>query len=212
MADPALPAHFFQRVDEAPDAEFYVAPRFVLHVDPETVAALAELYRAELPAGGALLDLMSSWVSHLPADVAWAPVAGLGMNASELDANPRLSERVVHDLNLDPTLPFADARFDAVICAFSVQYLTRPVEVFRECARVLRPGGKLVIATSHRLFPTKAIAAWRALGPDDRTRLLQGYLQRAGGYASSRFVDRSPPLADPLWLVIAVRSSAYTPK
>jgi SAM-dependent methyltransferase len=212
MADPALPAHFFARVDESPDAEFYAAPRLVLHVDPETVSALSELYRDELPVEGALLDLMSSWVSHLPGDVAYTQVAGLGMNAAELDANPRLRERVVHDLNLDPTVPFANASFDAVLCAFSVQYLTRPVEVFRDCARVLRPGGKLVIATSHRLFPTKAIAAWRALGADDRTRLLQGYLARAGGYESSRFVDRSPPLADPLWVVIAVRSSAYTPK
>jgi SAM-dependent methyltransferase len=212
MADPALPAHFFARVDEAPDGEFYSEPRFVLHVDPETVAALAELYREELPPNGALLDLMSSWVSHLPGDVAFSRVAGLGMNAAELDANPRLGERVVHDLNLEPTLPFADASFDAVLCAFSVQYLTRPVEVFRDCARALRPGGKLVIATSHRLFPTKAIAAWRALGAEDRTRLLQGCLQRAGGYGSSRFVDRSPPLADPLWVVIAVRSSAYTAK
>ena len=206
MSDPPLPAHFFARVDEAPDAEFYQAPRFVLHVDDPTVAALTSLYREELLAGARILDLMSSWVSHLPAEVPYARVAGLGMNAAELDVNPRLSERVVHDLNRDPALPCADRSFDAVLCAFSVQYLTRPVEVFRECARVLRPGGKLVIATSHRLFPTKAIAAWRALGPDERTRLLRACLERAGGFTPARFLDRSPPLADPLWVVIAERA------
>lgn len=206
MAHSPLPAHFFARVDESPDAEFYQAPRFVLHVDEATVEALTAVYRDELAAGDRVLDLMSSWVSHLPDEVAYGRVAGLGMNAAELGANPRLAERVVRDLNGDPGLPFADQSFDAVLCAFSVQYLTRPIEVFAECARVLRPGGKLVIATSHRLFPTKAIAAWRGLGPEERTRLLGAYLERAGGFSSVRFVDRSPPLADPLWLAIAERA------
>jgi len=205
MPEPALPAHFFARVDESPDAEFYQTPRFVLHIDPATVAALTELYRDELAAGARVLDLMSSWVSHLPTDVTYARVSGLGMNRAELEANPRLTDRAVHDLNADPVLPYADESFDAVLCAVSVQYLTQPIEVFRACARVLRPGGKLVIATSHRLFPTKAIAAWRTLGPADRTRLLAGYLERAGGFAPPRFVDRSPPLADPLWVVTAER-------
>jgi SAM-dependent methyltransferase len=222
MPEPALPLHFFARVDESPDAEFYATPRFVLHIDEATVAALTSLYREELPAGSRLLDLMSSWVSHLPADVRYAHVSGLGMNAAELAANPRLDDVAVQDLNREPALPYADASFDAVLCAVSVQYLTQPVEVFRDCARVLRPGGKLVIATSHRLFPTKAIAAWRSLGPDDRMRLLAGYLTRAGGFATPRWIDRSPPDADPLWVAIAtreaqaptgsVRSSAYTPK
>ncbi len=220
MARSPLPAHFFARVDESPDAEFYRAPRFVLHVDDATAEALTAVYREELAAGARILDLMSSWVSHLPDEVAYARVAGLGMNAAELGANPRLDERVVRDLNAEPALPFADQSFDAALCAFSVQYLTRPVEVFAECARILCPGGKLVIATSHRLFPTKAIAAWRALGAGERGRLLGTYLERTGGFEPVRFVDRSPPLADPLWLAIAerarqpdsVRSSAYTPK
>jgi len=206
MAELALPPHLFARVDESPDAEFYAAPRFVLHIDEATVAALTALYREELPAGARVLDLMSSWVSHLPPEVPYAHVSGLGMNAAELAANPRLHDAAVQDLNREPVLPYADASFDAVLCAVSVQYLTRPVEVFRDCARVLRPGGKLVIATSHRLFPTKAIAAWRSLGPDDRMRLLAGYVARAGGFGAPRVVDRSPPQADPLWVLIAARS------
>jgi SAM-dependent methyltransferase len=153
-----------------------------------------------------LLDLMSSWVSHLPPEVPYARVVGLGMNAEELAANPRLDARIVRDLNAAPALPCADAEFDAVLCAVSVQYLIRPVEVFRECARVLRPGGKLVIATSHRLFPTKAIAAFRGLAPADRVRFLRACLERAGGFDEPRVVDRSPPLADPLWVLIASRA------
>ncbi len=206
MAEPPFPAHLFARVDESPDPDFYAEPRYVVHIDPETIAALTGLYREELESGSKLLDLMSSWVSHLPEDVRFAQVAGLGMNAAELAANPRLDARVVRDLNAEPILPFPDASFDAVLCAVSVQYLTRPVEVFRECARVLRPGGKLVIATSHRLFPTKAIAAWRSFAPGDRIAFLRLCLQHAGGFDAPRVLDRSPRLADPLWVLIAARS------
>jgi SAM-dependent methyltransferase len=206
MADRPIPEHLFARVDESPDADFYAEPRFVVHIDPETIAALTGLYREELEPDSRLLDLMSSWVSHLPDEVAFARVAGLGMNAAELAANPRLDDSIVRDLNAEPVLPFPDASFDAVLCAVSVQYLTRPVEVFRECARVLRPGGRLVIATSHRLFPTKAIAAWRSLAPADRMAFLRLCLQHAGGFDAPRVIDRSPRLADPLWVLIAARA------
>jgi SAM-dependent methyltransferase len=206
MTDSPLPAHLIASVDESPDADFYAEPRFVVHIDPETIAALTGLYREELESGSRVLDLMSSWVSHLPAEIAYERVHGLGMNAAELAANPRLDGFTVQDLNASPALAFADASFDAVLCAVSVQYLTRPIEVFRDCARVLRPGGKLVIATSHRLFPTKAIAAWRSLAPGDRLAFLRACLVHAGGFDEPRVVDRSPPLADPLWVLIAARS------
>ncbi len=200
-----FPPELFARVDESPDAQFYELPRFALHVDDATIAALTALYREELPPNCRILDLMSSWVSHLPSDVSYAHVAGLGMNRAELDANPRLDERVVQDLNAKPALPWPDASFDSVLCAVSVQYLVRPVEVFAEVARVLRDGGKLLVATSHRLFPTKAIAAWRSLPADDRLRLVGAYLAQAGGFANARVIDRSPPGADPLWVVAAER-------
>lgn len=211
MADPPRPAaplarELFAREDESPDALFYAAPRFALHVDEATVAALTQLYREELPPGCRVLDLMSSWVSHLPPEVSYARVAGLGMNADELAANPRLDERVVQDLNERPALPWPGAAFDAVLCAVSVQYLIRPVDVFAEVARVLAPGGLLLIATSHRLFPTKAIAAWRALDRDDRLRLVATYLERAGGFTNLRALDRSPRGADPLWVIGAEKA------
>ena len=122
----------FRREDEAPDERFYAEPRLVTHIDEAAIAAVTQLYREYLPADAAVLDLMSSWVSHLPAEVAYSRVVGLGMNRTELAANPRLDGLVVHDLNRTPRLPFADAEFDAAAICVSIQYLTRPVAVLRD--------------------------------------------------------------------------------
>jgi SAM-dependent methyltransferase len=200
-----LPEQMFRRADESPDPDFYAEPRLVTHIDDATIAALTELYRELLPPGGELLDLMSSWVSHLPPDLAYARVAGLGMNTTELAANPRLDDFAVHDLNADPQLPYPDASFDAVLNAVSVQYLVRPIPVFAEIARVLRPGGLALVAMSHRLFPTKAIAAFQALSPERRVDLVHLYFESAGGFEPARSVDRSPEGSDPLWVVTSRR-------
>lgn len=203
----ALPPELFDRLDESPDARFYALPRFVAHVDDATLAALTAFYAEVLRPGDDVLDLMSSWISHLPPTEALplGRVAGLGMNADELAKNPRLAERRVQDLNDDPRLPWADASFDAALCAVSIQYLTRPVEVFAELARVLRPGGRALIATSHRCFPTKAIRAWHVLPAAERLRLIARYFAEAGGFAPAETIDRSPTGADPLWIVAAER-------
>ena len=131
-----FPAHFFRRADEADDALFYREPRFVQHIDRATIRALTGFYREAIAEGARVLDLMSSWVSHLPDGLACGRVSGLGMNRAELEDNPRLDDFVVHDLNRDPVLPYADGEFDAVVCAVSVQYLTRPLEVFASVRRV----------------------------------------------------------------------------
>src|SRR5262249_44267530 len=187
-------------------ANFYQQPRLVAHIDPGTIAALTQYYRDVLPDGARLLDLMSSWISHLPPERRYARVAGLGMNAAELDANDRLDVRVVHDLNRDPTLPFDNRAFDAVMIAVSVQYLTRPVEVFRDIARVLAPGGRVIVAMSHRCFPTKAVRAFHQLSADDRIRLVGAYMELAGGLVDPTFVDRSPAHEDPLWVVTPTKA------
>jgi SAM-dependent methyltransferase len=202
-----LPRAFFDRQDETDDAHFYSTPRFVVHIDAETITALTQVYRELLPYQGAILDLMSSWVSHLPEDSEFARVAGLGMNALELAKNSRLTDHVVQDLNLLPELPYDTASFDAVVNAVSIQYLTRPVEVFRSCARVLRPGGLHVVALSHRCFPTKAIRAWHVLPPRARLDVVQRYFSNAGYYDPPTVLDRSPADADPLWIVTARRNS-----
>ena len=202
---PPLPPDATQRIDETPDDRFYAVARMVVHIDAATIAALADYYGEVLTPGADVLDLMSSWVSHLPETPALGRVAGLGMNADELAANPRLSERVVQDLNANPTLPFDDASFDFVLNAVSVQYLTRPEAVFAEIARVLRPGGRSIVAMSHRCFPTKAIRAFHVPGGEARFRLVSGYHAESGAFEAIEPVDRSPDDADPLWIVTAIR-------
>lgn len=205
MQHSAIPPDLLTRLDDTPDAAFYGMPRLVTHLDATSLAALTAFYAEQLTVGQDVLDLMSSWVSHLPPGLALGHVAGLGMNGAELAANPRLTEQVVQDLNTDPRLPWPDSRFDAVLNALSIQYLTRPLAVYAEVARVLRPGGIAIIAHSNRCFPTKAVRAFRDFSPTDRLRLCRHYLDQTGAFGPAELVDRSPPDADPLWIVFALR-------
>ena len=208
---PELPEQFFQRQDESPDETFYEQPRFVTHIDDATINSLTAYYQAVVPTGARILDLMSSWISHLPADTSYRRVAGLGMNAEELAANPVLQEWHVQNLNQQPRLPWENDSFDAALIAVSVQYLTRPFEVFTEIQRVLAPGGQCIVAMSHRLFPTKAIQAFRALSPNDRCRLVASYMDHAG-FGQIEALDRSPADADPLWIVTGRKAETANPQ
>ncbi len=193
-----LPPNAFAKMDGEDDALFYREPRLVTHIDDAAIAALTEFYRARLLGQGAILDLMSSWVSHLPSATAFAKVIGHGMNAAELAANPRLDRFFVQDLNRDPILPLDSASIDAVLMCVSIQYLERPIDVLRETARVLKPGGQVIISFSNRCFPTKAVAIWRTLDDEAHARLVAMYLQHAGfaDVAAHLLVDGSA--SDPL--------------
>ncbi|WP_375418595.1 class I SAM-dependent methyltransferase [uncultured Hymenobacter sp.] len=201
---PSFPANAFRRQDETPDAAFYQSPRFVAHIDEGAIAAVTQLYREFFPKDGELLDLMSSWISHLPPEVPYRRVVGLGMNEAELKANPRLARFVVQDLNQNPTLPFADNEFDGAAICVSIDYLTQPVAVLRELARVLRPEAPLVITFSNRCFPSKAIAAWHALDDRGHLALVRQFLLAAGGWHGIELLDRSPNprRSDPLFAVV----------
>ena len=170
----------FGKEDDGDDALFYRPPRLVSHIDDAATAALTAHYAARLTGGADVLDLMSSWVSHLPDGPSLGEVVGHGMNAVELAANPRLSRWFVQDLNRDPILPLATASLDAVLCCVGVQYLQRPVEVFSDVSRALRPSGRVIVSYSNRCFPTKAIAAWLALDMSGRAALVGRYLGAAG--------------------------------
>jgi SAM-dependent methyltransferase len=198
---PGLPKAAFDKADPSPDAEFYEFPRFVTHIDDAAIAAVTRVYRETLPPGGALLDLMSSWVSHLPEDVVYGSVVGHGMNAEELAANPRLSRWFVQDLNIAPALLIEGAAFDGACLCVSVQYLQRPVEVFREVCRVLRPGAPFVVAFSNRCFPTKAVAIWQSFSGPDQQRLVGAYMC-AAGFTAVADQTWMPPQGDPLWIVV----------
>jgi SAM-dependent methyltransferase len=175
-----LPQGAFAKIDSDEDERFYDEPRLVYHIDDHAVATVTQFYRTVLPAGGALLDLMSSWVSHLPPEIEYGEVIGHGMNAAELAANQRLSRYFVRNLNREPALPLADASIDAATICVSIQYLQQPVAVLHELARVLRPGGLVAISFSNRCFPTKAVQIWHHLGDDGHAQLVARYLSAAG--------------------------------
>jgi SAM-dependent methyltransferase len=199
-----FPKGAFRRYDETPDERFYKTPRLVTHIDERAIAAVTQLYREHFPPNGAILDLMSSWVSHLPPEVTYGRVVGLGMNEVELNKNPRLDAHVVQDLNANATLPFDDGEFDGIGCCVSIDYLTRPVEVLREVGRVLKVNSPAIISFSNRCFPDKAVAIWHRLDDQGHVRLVEEYLREAGNFENVRGLDRSPRrmFSDPLYAMI----------
>lgn len=197
----SFPPDAFRKDDESDDLDFYAPARLVTHIDDVALAALTDFYRATLPAGGVILDLMSSWVSHLP-DVSYAEVIGHGMNAEELAANPRLDRWFVADLNRDPVLALATASCDAALCCAGAQYLQRPMEAFAEVARILRPGAPFVVSFSNRCFPTKAVAIWRALDGRGHASLIAHYMDEAGFGAAQAHVLSDGSRGDPLAVVV----------
>jgi SAM-dependent methyltransferase len=177
----------------------------VTHIDPAATSAVGSLY-AELGLDGDVLDLMSSWISHFRATPRHLTV--LGMNADELERNEQAAAHVVHDLNANPRMPFEDESFDDVVCCVSVDYLTQPVDVFRDVARVLRPSGRFVCTFSNRLFPTKAIKAWLYADDDDHCAIVAEYFHRSQVFGPATVALRTPPMhrGDPLYAVWAERA------
>lgn len=172
-------------------------------VDAAAIAAITDLYRAVLPRGGAILDLMAGWVSHLPPEIQYSRVVGVGLNACELAENPFLDEWRVQDLNRNPALPFATGEFDGASICVSVQHLTRPGDVIREVGRVLKPGAPLVVSFSDRCVPTRPIGCWCLLDDAGHLCLIAHYFAEAGNWADIRCLDRTPPNGGrPLYAVI----------
>jgi len=209
MSEQGMNPEHIARDDSSSDRRFYETPRLVTHIDEAACAALVEFYARLLPEGGDILDLMSACVSHLPVEVDYHGVTGLGMNEVELMTNPQLTSAVIADLNENPVLPFSDAAFDGCVISVSIQYLIQPTAIFREIARVLRPGAPCAVTFSNRMFPTKAIAVWRALGDEDHARLVGYYFTEAGGFEEPVFDDISPfpGETNPLFAVMAERLS-----
>ena len=200
-----FPDGFFDRADPASDGEFYAPTRLVTHIDDGAIAAVGALY-AELDITGTVLDLMGSWVSHFLEAPAHLTV--LGMNARELALNTQARATVVHDLNAEPRLPFAAASFDAAVCCVSVDYLIRPIEVFVDVARTLRPDALFVCTFSNRCFPTKAIRGWLASTDEQHCEIVADYFRAASGWDEPVIQRRSPlfQFGDPLFAVWAHRS------
>ena len=204
MDNPFTP-EMFDRMDESEDTQFYTFPRKVVHIDDPAIAAAGEFMKETFAPNSVLLDLMSSWRSHLPADFLKQRMIGLGLNAEEMADNPDLDEYVVHDLNVDPTMPFVDNHFDGAVVTVSVQYMTRPLEIFADVRRVLKPEAPFIVFFSNRMFPTKAVRIWQTLRDVPRGELVRAYFQHAGGYdeAVVHNLSPNPGLTDPLYAVVA---------
>ena len=219
----STPPDWFARVDEAEDEEFYRGPRRVVHIDDGAIAAVGEIYASRIAEGSEILDLMSSWRSHLPERMRPARVTGLGLNRAEMEDNPALHAIVIHNVNRDQRLPFPDRSFDAVVMTVSVQYLTQPIATFRETGRVLRPRGCFIVIFSNRMFPTKAVALWQRATYQDRVEIVKRYFAQSGAFENIEIIDMSrrqgaaesatrgqstvfDPPSDPIWGVIG-----YTP-
>ena len=217
---PFTPEHF-GRTDESDDSLFYQQPRRVMHIDEQAIDSIGELFRDVFAPdksavavsegsvgadGPAILDLLSSWRSHWPRGLPKSRMVGLGLNAVEMEKNPDLDEHIVHDVNKDPTLPFEDGTFDGVVISVSIQYLTRPIEVFKDVNRVLKPGAPFVVTFSNRMFFTKAVRIW-TLGDDEQhMRIVATYFHHAGNYEDIRGTCRNPDRGtydDPLYVVMA---------
>jgi SAM-dependent methyltransferase len=200
--DGLFPPAAYAREDESPDGAFYDVPRKVVHIDDGAIAALGRLYGEVLPPDARLLDVMSSWRSHLPQGFRAKEVVGLGLNAEEMADNPQLTRSLVHDLNREPRLPFGDKEFDGAMCAVSIQYVLHPVMVLREVRRVLRAGAPFVVSFSNRCFPTKAVAVWLDTIDEQHQQLVRAYFDAAGGWVDVKTEDRSSGRgADPLYAV-----------
>ncbi len=207
----SFPPEGFKRADESNDVIFYDTPRRVVHLDEAALAGLGRLYAELLPQGGLLLDLMSSWRTHLPDGFNPGRVIGLGMNAEEMTDNPQLYRFQVHDLNRKRRFPFGkNPDFDGAMCAVSIQYLTLPVCVFREVRRVLCPGAPFIVTFSNRCFPPKAIALWLATDDRQHLDLVTTYFRLSGGWTDLAAEDRPPDAGsgDPLFAVWARKAKA----
>lgn len=206
------------KLDRTEDHLFYSFPRFVTHVDDGFIEQLTNLYRERLQPNTRILDLMSSWVSHLPSEIQFAHVEGHGLNQEELAKNPYLNHYIVQDLNKNPKLPFSDSEFAAVLNAVSVQYLEYPEAIFSEIYRVLAPGGIAIISFSNRMFYQKAIAAWRDSSEISRVNLVIGYFRSIPGFSEPEVIVRQSTIssflqmfgfagADPFYAVISQKIS-----
>jgi SAM-dependent methyltransferase len=204
------------KLDDSDDQLFYSHPRFVTHVDEGFIQQLTDLYRQRIPANTRILDMMSSWVSHLPTDIDFAHVEGHGLNAEELARNPQLNHYFVQNLNTNPQLPCLDQEFDAVINCVSIQYIQYPEAVCSEIHRILKPGGIAIISFSNRMFFQKAIQIWRDGSEVFRVELVKGYFSSVPGFSNPEVISPKSttpnflqwlgvPGGDPFYAVIAHR-------
>ena len=215
-------AEDFSRNDESEDSIFYSTDRMVSHLDGAALSTVQTIVgQLIIEKNPVVLDLMASWDSHIPESLTPEEVVGLGLNQRELSENSRLSEYVLHDLNRDPVLPFPDSCFDVVLNTVSVDYMTRPIEVFQDVGRILKPGGLFLVIFSNRWFEQKVTHLWRTLGENERVTLVEDFFYQSGAFeAPTVFISKGLErphddkyagkgiASDPIYAVYAERKGA----
>lgn len=213
----------YKRIDESDDFLFYQRERFVEHLDALALRTVEDIIGSLIvEEDPVILDLMAGWDSHIPAHIKPREVVGLGLNERELSENKALTSFVIKDINRDPILPFDDNYFDVVLNTVSVDYLIRPIEVFKEVGRVLKPGGLFLVIFSNRMFPQKAIKMWIEASDDERIMIVEDYFKASEIFDETNvFVSKGKPrpsddkyfnkciFSDPVYAVYAEKKGAY---
>ncbi|PZC41402.1 MAG: Ubiquinone/menaquinone biosynthesis C-methylase UbiE [Chloroflexi bacterium] len=200
------PGNSFDQEDESDDSLFYSEARLVVHIDDAAITQLKKYLFSQLRERCTLLDLMSSWRSHIPDGPTTLDLYGLGLNREEMSNNPQLDHSIIKDINNDPNLPYEDNKFDAAMVIVSIQYMTDPISVFSEVNRILKKDCKFHVVYSNRMFPTKATIIWKVFDNIERASLVGSYFAQSGSWSVPNAVDLSPVgdvTYDPLFVVSA---------
>lgn len=192
----------FRRKDETGDATYFPGGT-TDYVNTEAGERVRTIYSDFVENGMEILDLMAGDDSRLPREYSPDAVTGLGLDTKGMDANSALTERIIHDINDTPRLPFEDESFDAVLCTAGVEYLTSPFEVVEEAARVLKPGGICAFAFTDRWDDNKVIGIWPELYPFERMGLVSQYLIRSDRFEPIHTVSDRGSACDSIFAVHA---------
>ena len=166
--------------DISDDAIFYQQPRFVHHLSDSFRNRLTSLYSEYLLNHHIILDLMSSWVSHLPSNISYKKVIGHGMNEAELSSNERLDRFFVQNLNKKQNMPIEDSSVDVGLIVAGWQYLQYPEKVSLELSRVIKSDSLLIISFTNRAFWTKAPNIWTYSSEEKRIEYVTSVLTSNG--------------------------------
>ena len=166
--------------DNSDDEIFYQQPRFVHHLSDSFRTRLTNLYSEYLLKHYIILDLMSSWVSHLPPNIRYKKVIGHGMNQAELSSNERLDRFFVQNLNKKQNMPIEDSSVDVGLIVAGWQYLQYPEKVSLELSRVIKSDSLLIISFTNRAFWTKAPNIWTYSSEEKRIEYVTSVLTSNG--------------------------------
>ena len=168
------------KIDVADDQIFYQHPRYVHHLSDSFRTRLKNLYSNYLLNHYVILDLMSSWVSHLPQGITYKKVIGHGMNEAELSSNQRLDSYWIQNLNQNQNIPIESSSIDAGLVVAGWQYLQYPERVALELSRIIKTDSLLIISFTNRAFWTKAPNIWTHSSEDGRIEYVSRVLTANG--------------------------------